>query len=445
MSYVNYYYYMHGITPPSPSPPPSPPLSLLSSPPAAPSALHASLGVIYDDRMLAHAPKYTGHPERPERLTAVMDRLRADALLDSARVMAGVEADEDDLALVHSREHIAQVQGLSALPQREARLLMRKLDSIYFNELSPLAASVAAGSTVAITHAVLAGELDAGVAVVRPPGHHAEPSETKGFCFYNNVAVAAAAALKSGAASRVLILDWDVHHGNGTQRMFEYSPDVLYISLHRFDHGRFYPGTRYGGPTSIGFGAGKGYSVNIGWNHRDFRPRPKAFVFDMSPDAPDAPAEPDEPETPAHNTAPGDAEYMAAFSSLVMPIATEFDPDLVLISAGFDAAVGDPLGECEVTPQGYAFMVHALSSLPSAKVVIALEGGYNLEAISVSMSASVSALVDAAAPDGPDTSASGPSGSSPPLLAPHPSALRSIATVAAVLAPHWKCLPDPSS
>lgn len=176
---------------------------------------------------------------------------------------------------------------------------------------------------------------------------------------FNNVAVAASWVKEKYGGEhiepakrirKILILDWDVHHGNGTQKAFEEDDEVLYISLHRYDDGEFYPGTNYGRSASLGSGKGKGYSINIPW------PGPLM----------------------------GDGEYLYAFHQVVMPIAAEFGPDLVIISAGFDAAKGDPLGNCLVTEIGYAQMTYMLMSLANGRVVVALEGGYNVEALAKS-------------------------------------------------------------
>ena len=226
------------------------------------------------------------------------------------------------------------------------------LESLYFNQESAFCGRLSAGGTIETCLAVVEGKVKNAIAVVRPPGHHAEPQKAMGFCLFNNVAVAARAVMKKHpeTVKRILILDWDVHHGNGTQRAFEEDPNVLYISIHRFDNGTFYPGTPYGSHTSCGSGAGLGKSVNVPWQGPGM----------------------------------GDADYMHAFDQIVMPIAREFNPDLVIISAGFDAAEGDELGGCLVSPTGYAHMTYMLNGLANGKLVVVLEGGYNLTSISIS-------------------------------------------------------------
>ena len=212
---------------------------------------------------------------------------------------------------------------------------------MYFNRATPRAARLAAGGVLALTDAVCEGKLRAGFAIVRPPGHHACSGAMCGFCFLNSVAIAARAALARHPRTvrRVLVLDWDVHHGNGTQEIFDDDDRVLFVSLHRFGKG-FFPGT--GAPTWAGKDAGRGHTVNLAWAHEGM----------------------------------GDAEYLAAFDALLMPICRQFSPDLVLVSCGFDAAAGDPLGGMALSPLGFAAMAARLSQLANGRVVYALEGGY---------------------------------------------------------------------
>ncbi|KAK6175214.1 hypothetical protein SNE40_013722 [Patella caerulea] len=220
-------------------------------------------------------------------------------------------------------------------------------------------ALLSAGSVLNVVDTVLSGQAQNGVAINRPPGHHAERDTCMGFCFFNNVAIAAKYAQNKYGVKRILILDWDVHHGNGTQNQFYNDPSVLFISLHKFDNGWFYPMAPDGGHDFIGSGDGEGYNINIPWNHH----------------------------------AMGNSEYISAFLQIVMPVAYEFAPELVLVSAGFDSARGDPLGGYDVLPSGYGHMTHMLSQLANGKVVVILEGGYNLNSISVSMATCTSVLL----------------------------------------------------
>ena len=293
----------------------------------------ASTGLVYDERFLLHCAPYD-HPEHPGRLSAIWNRLEADGLSARSRRIAARDATREELLAVHTSEHIDRVEAT-------ARREYAQLDpDTYTSRRSAEAARLAAGGLVDLTREVLSGALSNGFALVRPPGHHAEADRAMGFCLFNNVAVAAQAARRAGT-ERVLIVDWDLHHGNGTQHTFEEDADVLYFSTHQYP---FYPGT--GAITEVGRGAGRGRTVNVAW--------------------------------PAGM---GDAEYLAAFDRVLLPIARSFDPRLVLVSCGFDAAAGDLLGGMRLSADGYAAMTERLVKLAGGKVVLALEGGYNLDAI----------------------------------------------------------------
>jgi acetoin utilization deacetylase AcuC-like enzyme len=218
------------------------------------------------------------------------------------------------------------------------------------------AAVMAVGCVLSVAHSVHTGSITNGIAVIRPPGHHAKKGASQGFCLLNNVAIAAKVATTNWGLDRVAILDWDIHHGNGTEEIFYDDPNVLVINMHRFDNRMFYPGT--GSPDRIGVGEGKGFNINIGWQTGD--------EGGMS-----------------------DSDYLAAMRVIVLPILEQFKPCLLFISAGFDAAMGDPLGRCKVTCAGYAQMTQLLSSACNGKVVVVIEGGYNLTAVANSSEAVV--------------------------------------------------------
>lgn len=224
------------------------------------------------------------------------------------------------------------------------------MDSIYFNKLSYYSGKLSAGGAIETCKAVMDGRVKNAIAVIRPPGHHAETTCTMGFCLFNNTCIASRVCqqIYGEPCRKILILDWDVHHGNGCQKAFYHDPNILYISLHVHMGGNFYPSGPEGGMDRVGVGAGEGYNINIPWETKGM----------------------------------GDGDYMYAFQHLVMPVATEFDPDLVIVSAGFDAAAGDELGGCNVTPACYAHMTHMLMSLANGRVAVCLEGGYNFRAIS---------------------------------------------------------------
>jgi histone deacetylase 6 len=240
------------------------------------------------------------------------------------------------------------------------------------------------------------GDVRNAVAIIRPPGHHAESDSASGFCIFNNVPIATRVCQKDfpETCRKVLILDWDVHHGNGVQHAFYDDPNVLYISLHVFRGGDFYPNLPDGNSTFDGEGNGLGRNVNIPWADAGM----------------------------------GDAEYIYAFHEVVMPIATEFDPDLVIISAGFDAAEGDVLGGCHVTPACYAHMTHMLMRLAAGKIAVCLEGGYNLRSIAKSALAVTRTLMLQPPERLADT------------LDPCRSAVLTIEQVKRQHSRHWKCL-----
>jgi acetoin utilization deacetylase AcuC-like enzyme len=313
-----------------------------------------TIAVVSDRLFLEHAAPGGDHPERPERLQAASRALES-ARLSCPRVdLERRDATRDELERVHSPEY------LDALSRIAGRCGYLDADT-YFVASTYAAALRAAGGCVALVDALIDGQARYGVALVRPPGHHARPSAAMGFCLLNNVAVAAAHARARGAG-RVAIVDWDVHHGNGTQEIFYADPSVLYVSLHQFP---FYPGT--GDTRERGTGDGVGATVNI----------------PLSAGA-------------------GDAVYAAAFDRIVGPAIETFDPDLVLVSAGFDAHERDPLAQMRVTDRGYAEMLRRLGEAiprgPAGRMGLVLEGGYDLEGLRGSLQATLEALGGAPAP-----------------------------------------------
>ena len=301
--------------------------------------MSAQTGLVYDERFLLHRAS-DDHPEHPGRLTAIWNRLMSERIVPRCRRIPAREATQQELLAIHTEEHIDRVAA-TALRDRA------QLDpDTYTSRESARAALLAAGGLVDLTAAVLSRALSNGFALVRPPGHHAEADRAMGFCLFNNVAIAARAARLSGA-DRILIVDWDLHHGNGTQHSFEDDPAILYFSTHQYP---FYPGT--GAIGEVGRGPARGRTVNVPW--------------------------------PAGM---GDAEYLAAFDRVLLPIARAFDPQLVLVSCGFDAAEGDLLGGMQLSAEGYAALTGRVSSLAGGRVVLALEGGYNLQAIAAAAAA----------------------------------------------------------
>ncbi|WWC68627.1 uncharacterized protein I206_102558 [Kwoniella pini CBS 10737] len=319
-------------------------------------------GYVYDPMMMLHCQEGyiptsenvidngPGHPEEPMRIKRIFARLAEQGLIKRMLKLEFGQVVMEQVMLIHGEDLWNKVQGTENLTDeyiQQSKQYYEQL-SLYVCRETAHCARLSCGGVIQACVSVCKQEVRNAFAIVRPPGHHAEPDEHMGFCFFNNVAVAAREVQRKGLAKKVLILDWDVHHGNGTQRAFWDDPDVLYISLHRHDGGKFYPTSDFGALDMVGSGAGEGKSVNIPWPGPGF----------------------------------GDADYIYAFQRIVMPIAYEFAPDLVIISAGFDAADGDRLGECHVTPAAYGHMTHMLSALAGGKLVVALEGGYNLKAIS---------------------------------------------------------------
>nr|XP_033779735.1 histone deacetylase 6 isoform X2 [Geotrypetes seraphini] len=353
-------------------------------------------GLVYDERMKEHFNMWDSyHPEVPQRISRIYQLHMDLGLVSRCCRLPSRCATIDELLMCHSLDYIKTLQSTTDMKPRDLHRKGNEYNSIYLNSKSYACALLAAGCTFSAVEAVVTRKVRNAIAIVRPPGHHAERSNACGFCFFNSVALAARFAQELiGQPIRILILDWDIHHGNGTQHMFESDPSVLYVSLHRYDHGTFFPNSEDANYDKVGYGEGQGFNVNVAWN----------------------------------GSRMGDPEYLAAFQRLVMPLAYEFNPELVVVSAGFDAARGDPLGGCLVTPEGYAHMTHLLLGLAGGRVVLVLEGGYNLTSISESMSMCTRTLL----------------GEAPPVLAklksPQPSALQSISNTIHAHLKYWKSL-----
>jgi acetoin utilization deacetylase AcuC-like enzyme len=293
--------------------------------------------VVIDPRYQNHDAK-PNHPERPERIRALIEMLSRygrEGLVEVAPRMAAAP----ELLANHGREHVAGVEATSG---REYHAF--DYDTVTGAETYDTA-RLAAGGLLAVLDAIMRGDADNGFAMVRPPGHHAEADRAMGFCFFNNVAIGARYLRDVYGLERILIADWDVHHGNGTQRSFYANDDVLFLSTHQYPH---YPGT--GAATDVGVAGGMGYTVNV--------PLPAGF---------------------------GNAEYEEAFARIVEPIGRQFEPDFVLISAGFDCHDLDPLGGMHVTYDGFARMTRGLLSVARERskghCAAVLEGGYNLDGL----------------------------------------------------------------
>lgn len=296
-------------------------------------------GYLYDGIYLDHD---TGgyHPERPERLTAIHRAVENTGFFKNLSRFDAVEADIDTVALVHDRGYIEGVK-------RECQAGYGNL-STGDTAICPLSFSIAlkaAGGVLGVLDAVMKGKIRTAFCAVRPPGHHSSQRRGMGFCVFNNVAIAARYAQKKYGVERILIADWDVHHGNGTQDIFYDDPTVFYMSTHQYP---WYPGT--GHYTETGDGKGKGYTLN--------RPFPAGA---------------------------GNREIIGAFQREFLSAARKFKPDLTLISAGFDSRSGDPLGHFRIDDQGFRELTRIMKEISwiagNGRLISVLEGGYSLEGL----------------------------------------------------------------
>lgn len=293
-------------------------------------------GIVKDDRYMDHIMD-PGHPESPERLKEIYKMLEDNDMKNRFELIEPRPAIREELELIHTPAYIDLVASTSGKAYFRLDMDTSTCAKSYETAL------LAVGGLLELIKAVIEGRLNNGFALIRPPGHHAERDRAMGFCLFNNVAIGAKYAIKNFNLERILIVDWDVHHGNGTQNSFYEDPKVLYFSTHRY--GFFYPGT--GGAKEVGKGKGEGFTVNV--------PLPTGF---------------------------GDAEYGNIFERLLKPIALEYKPQLILVSAGFDIHYSDPLGGMEVTEKGFARMTQILMELAdttsAGKMVFTLEGGYDV-------------------------------------------------------------------
>ncbi|CAF1064310.1 unnamed protein product [Adineta ricciae] len=332
--------------------------------------LRFTTGIAYDDDTLKHecyCKRTDLHLENPRRLLVIYDRLKKSNLLDDCEIIRGYCATIDMLTDCHDPGHVYlfgcdQRQRI----QQSAAILTERLnsivplpcggfgihddtDTIWNDEYTARACRLAVGNTIELTKHVIDGKLKNGFALVRPPGHHAT-QKPLGFCYFNTVAITAKYLKKHRNLERIAIVDWDIHHGNGTQDLTYDDSNILYISLHRYDNGTYFPGG--GRIEECGCDDGLGKNVNI------------AFSGESQP-------------------VMTDVEYLAAFRSVVIPILKQFQPEMILVSCGFDACMGHPhpLGGYELTPTCFAYMTKELMNFSNGKVVLVLEGGYELNAL----------------------------------------------------------------
>lgn len=308
-------------------------------------------GIILDDLFTRHLTP-SGHPERPDRVRSILETLKEWEGFRGLQQLPPVTAEEECIKTVHSRNHLERIK-------KTAGQSFNQLDpDTYTSPESFEIALKGVGSFVKLVELVLKRELDSGFAVVRPPGHHAESNRAMGFCLFNTVAIAAQLALKQGGARKTAIVDFDVHHGNGTQEIFYSRSDVLYISQHQYP---FYPGT--GHFREVGEGTGKGFTVNF-----------------------------------PIQAGMGNHFYGSLFRDFVIPVLRQYRPDLILVSAGYDAHRDDPLGGMSLDEDGYGELVNLLNTVAQevseGRIAYVLEGGYNLQALAQSVRRTIATTLE---------------------------------------------------
>lgn len=309
-------------------------------------------GFVYHPQYLEH-DMGAGHPESPDRLRAIMRRLEHTGVLSRLVRINPAPASDEWITQVHAASY---VETLKRRTPTSGRVSLDADTSMSAGSLA--AAYLAAGGALAAADAIVAGSVEHAFCALRPPGHHAERDRAMGFCLFNNVAIAARYLQRRHAIARVLIVDWDVHHGNGTQHTFNNDPTVLFFSTHQYP---YYPGT--GRATETGEGQGAGATINVPMDAGE-----------------------------------GDDTYREVFQKVLMPAADAFQPDFVIVSAGFDAHKDDPLAGMGVTEEGYADLTRMVLSIARrhsrGRLLSCLEGGYHLQALSASVERHLLTLLD---------------------------------------------------
>lgn len=311
------------------------------------------LALVHDKRFQDHLNP-PNHPESVKRLSVFADQYMKSSLPGKVQELEAREASEDQIAQVHSPGYVEYLKGSSAVANRSGKLVAVDGDT-YLSPKTYDTAKLAAGAGLVALDAMKSDSIDSSFVAVRPPGHHALTAKGMGFCLFNNVAVTVRQAQKLGM-KKVFVIDWDVHHGNGTEAIFYDDPSVFFLSLHQFP---FWP-PNSGWYKDDGKEEGKGYNLNV--------PLPAGT---------------------------GDRGYKKAFEELVKPVCLEFDPDLIVVSAGYDAHIFDPLGQQQISTAGFADLSKVVADLrdeTKSKAVCFLEGGYNTEVLADSVITTLNVL-----------------------------------------------------
>ena len=313
------------------------------------------IGFCFDERMLLHRDSKHVHQECPERAMSVYINLVLKELTNKLIRIQCEEAKEEDLLRVHTEEYLNKIKEISENNSKNKNVTNHHLSEkdSYDNFATYESAKLATGSLIEICKNILSKKIEHGYAIIRPPGHHADMSTARGFCIFNSVAVAVKYILNKNDKIKIAILDWDVHHGDGTQAIFYNEQNPLFISIHRHDSGKFYP-FKTGFVGEKGDQNGVGYNINI--------PLDTKCAISKGP------------------SCIGDAEYINIFEKIIMPCLTEYNPDIIFISCGYDAGENDFSGCLKCSPFAYAFMTERLLSL-NKNLIFALEGGYTLDTI----------------------------------------------------------------
>ncbi len=311
-------------------------------------------GIVKDARYLNHNMG-PFHPESPQRLKAIYEMI-ASRITYPLFAVQPRSASQEEILAVHTKPYFERIQNTAG----KERVMLDPDTSTSAQSFET--ALLAAGGVISALEAIMRKDIKNGFALIRPPGHHAEASRAMGFCLFNNIAIGAEYLLRTGKCSRVLIVDWDLHHGNGTQHAFEKRNDVLYFSTHQFPH---YPGTGWWNET--GLSAGEGFTVNV-------------------------------PLSPGKT----DADYLFIYREILRPVAFHFKPDFILVSAGFDIYKDDPLGGMRVSGPGFGTLATELMSMArnlcSSRLLLVLEGGYHLEGQSLGVQHILDQLAEAVPP-----------------------------------------------